>query len=421
MNRRENVQRLVRPIVGFAFWAVAVFFAWKWLSAEPTARDGIVRVARHVVTPTPPIYEADFPLGTDIRKDEVVRIESDGLWLDAGYVVSYDIKPDRIATRVAIFPEFARLLRADARLEAVTASGDVTWVMTTLLPKEKMDRIKSILSKAWDEDKQRLWRDLEPGVMRLISDVTIALRDEMPRLVSERQADFRVLAEVVRDKAWEGRLRGVFESEVWPRVEARALPILAEIGDEITKKAPVMSLSWSFVRDRLPFTRDDAMRNELQRFIKTEVIPIVERRRDIFKKESADLIKEMLQQEKVLTELQAAATDVFSDPRFRDAMRSIIETWTTSNPRVLDLLKDGFARRDIRGPIEKFFDVREDDVHNIANLILLDDRGYGISPDLARVLRRKVLGESRAWIWLSPGESGEFVGNRVKAVQGGVK
>jgi hypothetical protein len=119
--------------------------------------------------------------------------------------------------------------------------------------------------------------------------------------------------------------------------------------------------------------------------------------------------------------LQSAATDVFADPRFRDAMRSIIETWTTSNPRVLDLLKDGLARSDIRGPIEKFFDVREDDVHDIANLILLDDRGYGISPDLARVLRRKVLGESRAWIWLVPGDGGVFVGKKLNAVRGGVK
>lgn len=421
MSRPIDVRRFRRPIVGLLFWIVAVAGAWRWLASEPDARDGLARVARHVAFPTPPVFEAEFPLGSDIRLDEVVRIESDGLWLDAGYVVSYEIRPNHIATRIAIYPEFARLLRADARLESVTASGDVMWVMTTLLPKEKMDRIKSILSKAWDEDKQRLWRELEPGVMRLISDVTIALRDEMPNLVRERRADFQVLAEVVREKAWEGRLRGVFEQEIWPRVENRALPILAEIGDEITKKAPVMSLSWSFVRDRLPFTRDDAMRNELQKFIKTEVIPIVEQRRDVFKKESAELIKEALQQEKVLTELQSAATDVFADPRFRDAMRSIIETWTTSNPKVLDLLKDGFARNDIRGPIERFFDVREDDVHDIANLILLDDRGYGISPDLARVLRRKVLGESRAWIWLVPGESGEFVGQKLNAVRGGVK
>lgn len=421
MRRPTDVRRFIRPIVGLLFWIFAAAGAWRWLASEPSARVGLTRVARHVAFPTPPVFEAEFPLGSDIRRDEVVRIESDGLWLDAGYVVAYEIRPNHIATRIAIYPEFARLLRADARLESVTASGDVMWVMTTLLPKEKMDRIKSILSKAWDEDKQRLWRELEPGVMRLISDVTIALRDEMPNLVRERRADFQVLAEVVREKAWEGRLRGVFEQEIWPRVEKRALPILAEIGDEITKKAPVMSLSWSFVRDRLPFTRDDAMRNELQKFIKTEVIPIVEQRRDLFKKESAELIKESLQQEKVLTELQSAATDVFADPRFRDAMRSIIETWTTSNPKVLDLLKDGFARSDIRGPIERFFDVREDDVHDIANLILLDDRGYGISPDLARVLRRKVLGESRAWIWLVPGESGEFVGKKLNAVRGGVK
>ena len=88
------------------------------------------------------------------------------------------------------------------------------------------------------------------------------------------------------------------------------------------------------------------------------------------------------------------------DERFKDASRRIVDTWVIKNDALKELIAGVWERPELRSPIERFIETLEPDIKAIANMILLDDKRKGLNPDLARVLRRKLLREDEDWVLL---------------------
>jgi hypothetical protein len=411
----------VRPFLGAAAWAIVLGAALTLGGASPEMKRAVARVTQRVLSPACVTYDALFPAGAPVAAGQLVRVERGRELFMAGRVEAVIDEPGGRRARIGIFPEYVGSLREDARVATVSSTGDVAWVLSTLLPEEKLARVRSILAAAWNEEKGHLWRELEPGLARLVGDAAALLRDDLPRLVEARREDFRVLGVVARERGWNEQLREVVQSDLWPLVEARSTPLLKKIGDEIVERAPVWSLSWSYVLERLPFADDDALKRRMRRFIQEQVVPVLDEHRDEFKDAAIALMREALQHERVLGALQSSLASVVTDPRFRDAAKSILAHWTQENPRVLALLKEAPQRPDLRDPLASFFASREDDVRRIAHLLLLDDAEAGINPDLARVLRRRLLGDQREWILLELGKGAPLAGSTLNAALGGMK
>lgn len=409
-----------RIALGAAVWAAAIVFIAAGANDEGATR-AIGRLLDHAANPSPPEYEALFPRDSTVRGGQTVRVETAGEYFSAGRVIDVETTANGLLARVAIFPEYVPLLRADARLESVSSTGDVAWVVSVLLPKAKLEKLKELLGRAWVEEKDRLWHDLEPGLARFAGDVAAALRADLPKLLDSQNDDIRTLSDVVRQRVWNDHLRDAFLAEIWPKAESRAAPIVAKIGDEIVHKAPVFTLSWSYLMQKLPFSDDEAVRRRMRRFIEEEVVPILAAHRDEFKEASMSIVQDALKNEKFVGALEQGLANCVADPRFRAAAKNLLDHWVVSNPRVRELFAGLFARDDVRKPIEALLSDREGDIRAVAHLLLLDDEEYGINPDLARVLRRKILGEGQDWVFLDPGVGNPLAGRRLQGIGGGVK
>ncbi|MCA9322270.1 MAG: hypothetical protein KDB53_16130 [Planctomycetes bacterium] len=391
----------LRIVVGVAFWIAAIFGAWTARAKiDPEGNRG-ARLLSHL-SAQPPEYAVVFPADAPVEAGSSIKIETtDGLRA-AGVVRSVVTGTEGQRARIAIYPEFEALLGPDTQLLAHETSGSVAWIVETLLPPERLGHLRTIAQARWDVEKDRFLRELTPGATRLAEDFATILREDLPSILASRREALNRMGYIVREKAWHDHLQPVFVAEVWPMVESRSAPILQEIGNRIVDEVPVWALSWSYVVQTLPFTESDRVAAKVRAFIKEQALPIVREYEDDFRKMASEILREASTNDRVMAAAQEAADAVISDEAFRQAAWQVVEAWVVENPRVRGLMSEIWQRPDLRAPVERFLRAVEPDFKRIANLVLMNEDRTGINPDLARVLRRRLLREDESWVLLVP-------------------
>ncbi len=393
------MKEIGRFIAGLVFWAVVLGVGWRYLSHDEEAAKATARIVKHFRA-EPQIFRASFPLSAPLAPGNPVRVRVKNGFFAAGLVKAVMTSGTTQEADVAIFPEYTAMMGAHTRFVAARTAGDVGWVVRTLLPKDTQDEIRRIILERWRRDRGQLLEDLRPGITRLMEDTLTMIQEELPNVTRTNKHDFDVIGVVIREKGWEDHIEGVFGEVLWPMIQDRAEPLLDNVGDEIVDAFPVWSMSWAYLSESIPFTDKDRFEKKVQEFIKKKAIPIVAKRESEVKKMAAEALRDTLKEERTVQELQQAAEEISRDPRFRAAAESIVRSLFLDNRRFQDLAKSVLTRPDLKEPIDKFIASFEPAIRKVANRLLMNERRDGINPDLARVLRRKLLREDEDWVLL---------------------
>ncbi len=401
-----NFPRLARTSAGVLVWlalivAVAAGFRSEGLLAETGSR-----LATHVGS-EPPRFPARFPAGSPLAVGNPLRIRVENGFFAAGRVESVREDDEGLLAEVSIFPEYAERVGPDVRLTAARTSGDISWIVQTLLPDSRREFIEAQLKGRWSRERDDLLEILKPGLKRLSTDSFELLRLRLPVVLAENRDEVDLIMEVLREKGWHGELEGVFNDVVWPAVERRSLPILETIGNELVDEIPVWSMSWSYLVQSMPFGSKDRLEKKLKEFLQEDAVPIVQKHGPEFEEMAREVLNEATRDERTRAATGRALTAISEDPRFNDALERLLEALIVRDPEVRAFTADVWKRPDLRDPLEDFLGRFEPEIKRIANSLLLDESRRGINPDLARVLRRKLLREDEDWVLLEPGSRAE--------------
>lgn len=420
-GKKKDTSRTLRRVTGVLFWSAVLAGAAIFFRAESALHTTFDRVREHVLR-APRIYAVEFPAAADVDQGSVVRIERDGELYSAGYVAEMRVDEGVKKARIAIFPQFADRVNGATRFVSHRTDGGVAWVLQTLLPEDRMAEIRDVARSRWYREKDRFMDEIQPGVVRLGEDVIEVLREDFPRVLKERDAEFRELAVVMRERGWEDNFEGVFNEVLWPRFREKSLPTLKGVGDEIVAEFPVWAVSWAYLVENLPFGGEDKVERKVREFLVEKATPIVSAKGPELRKAANEVFREAAADERTLKAIDQAVRDIGGDPRFRKAMKGVLDTWLIANPRVREVIGSAWSRPDLRGPAERFLSRLEPDVHRIANGIVLNAERDGINPGLARVLRRKLLRENESWVLLELDDSATTATpDRFSGIDGGVR
>lgn len=409
----------LRLIAGGAFWVLAGLLAVRGLAATELGRSISERLRAHVVE-APRTLEIDFPASARLAAGAPVRIERGRALVQVGTVRSLSDEREGIRrAEILLFPDFEVAAASGGTFLAHETDGDIEWILRTLLPEEVQAKMQATFRRRWDREHAGLLRDLEPGLSRLAEDLTVALRDDLDRVMRTHDADFRRLGEVLMERGWDGPVEDAVRERVWPRLRERATPLIAEVGNEMIDAFPVGSTAWDLVVDKLPFSEERRVRERLRRFADKTAIPILERREADFRRVALEVLDESTRDPEIRASLGEAARRVAEDARFRSAILSILRTWVVQNDRVATIARGLWDRDDLREPVLRFLRRFEPDIHRLANEIILDDDGRGLDPELARVLRRKIMRDDQRWILFRPSTPDEP--RTFRGVDGGVR
>ncbi len=405
-----------RIVLGLATWLILIPLSWR---AGSRADPGGARTERFLAH----FFRAPLELpivaarGVSPVEDAPILIETPKGLLQVGRIRSTSDG----AWRALIFPEFRNRVGPDTRLVWHETRGNLEWVFATLFPPERLERIRKRSLWGWDREKRRFLSEIRPGLEALAGDLAAALEEALPSVLAQHGDDLNALGRRFRDLAWKSHLRDVFQSVIWPRAVEAAEPAVRAIQDEILDAFPVWALSWAVVVQALPFTDNAKVKGKIRTFLKEKALPIVQRHLPELKTAGARVIREMLHDPRVTDAFEEAFRAFQGDREVRTILSRLLDAWVVENAALREVLGDAWSRPSLQQPLRRFLNAVEPDIRDIADEILLDEDREGINPDLARVLRRQLLGEDRRWARFVPSETAGAPPRELPMSAGGVR
>ncbi len=418
----RTAPRRLRIIIGACACLLAIVIVCQGLSLQASKGSTVLsRAWKHVSTSELSVL-ATFAESSQLKAGSRVLVETDQGLRMVGTLDRVETTAGQQRGHLLIFKDKQHLLHDDSSFIAYQTASDVAWVVQTLLPKEHIETITERLLATWNKEKAQLWSNLKPGLIHLIVDLGTVLKEEFPALIKSHADDIEIMGEALRKRAWEEHIEPVFVSEVWPLMEEQVAPVISRVGDEIIAEAPVWSLYWAYLRQRVS---SDSKANHLQKrigeFLSEKAVPIIQRHSPEFREAVSAMLLDTISNESVQRALRESVVGTASDPQFQEALNRVLEQWVLKSARVQEVLEAALSRPDVKEPLSRIMDSFERDVHHIANLILLNDTHDGINPDLARVLRNRLLREDEAWVLLVSGEGAPWNGEILSGKDGGTR
>lgn len=298
---------------------------------------------------------------------------------------------------LALDPEIDPSELTDGTYRFETAAGDFAWVLSTLLPEAKRERIREELSAFVSSHSEEIAQVLRPIGEEVLEHTMTVLDKNLAPALKTHEKEIQAVIDRHRD-ALKDELLPVLKAQLGPTVKEKARPILTKIGRELWDELPMWDLSWSLFRDKLPWQQKKYVDEWWEQFLETKAIPIVKAHEDELVKAGETLVQEGIRDPKVRAAFGEAWRRLAKDPEFKKVVRLVVE-----DALVRPYDAQGLAKRILsdEGHRTRFAALEQSfapTLRRIARMISLDDKEYGLSPDLARVLRRIVFQKDARWV-----------------------
>lgn len=298
---------------------------------------------------------------------------------------------------IALDPEVDPSDLEGAPYQFETSSGDLAWVLETLLPEAKREQIRHELQWSFTDHSEEIAQVLRPIGEDVLEHTMTVLDTNLAPVLKAHEKEIQALLDRHRE-TFKDELLPVLKSQLGPSVKEKARPIMTKIGRELWDQLPMWDLSWSLFRDKLPWQQKSYVDEWWSTFLETKAIPIVKEHEEELMKAGENLLQEGIRDPKVRAAFGAAWRRLAKDPEFKKLVRAIVEDALIRPYDASGLAKKLFADEGHRARFAALEQSFAPTLRRIARLVSMDERTNGLSPDLARVLRRIVFGKDARWV-----------------------
>lgn len=439
----NKTRRSFRLSLGLVTWSVAVAmlvgFGRRQSGAAPHAADASVmryllspprastaldttgHVTRHV-----PVFVETGTLGSEADESRVDTGPDAGVgqrWRQVGYVRSVAPRPadslldvsragdpsrrsgeagsSRGDRHVTIRWHDERIDPNHVELVLYRQDGRLEDVLRVMFPAQKRDRIRVLLTEAMARHGERLTETLRPLVEQTFRDSLPIIEAEFRESVARHRDEIDRLGSRLRQELVADRLVPLVKQEVLPIVREHAQPPMEEIGRELWDRASLWRFGWRAMYDKTPLPRRDLVRDEWDRFIDEEAIPVLESHVDDFVVAVERIVADVAANRAVRGELADELDRLADDPEATQLARSILRETFVENRRLRERWREIWTSEPAREALERVGETLEPTIRQIGDE-LFGTREGGIDPDFARVLRSQILRKDRVWLVARP-------------------
>jgi hypothetical protein len=292
------------------------------------------------------------------------------------------------------------------QLVAYEYRGTLQETAAVLFPPEKREVIRQLLKEAFAKSGESLGNSFLPLIQRSVRESLPVFERELYAAVDRNQAGWRRISDKWKDDLVRERLIPLAKDPILPIARRHVEPTLSQIGRELWDRASVWRFTWRVLYDSVPLPQRDLTREEWDRFLREEGVPI-------FEAHAADLaiaiqatVVEIARNPQVRGELDATLSDLASDPELRDWLRGILRETLVDSPAVRDAWMKVWTSDEARAAFDSASLSIEPLIRQIGDEVL-GTRETGIDPGFARVLRNQILGKDKRWLVAVPKSAGE--------------
>ncbi|MCA9137738.1 MAG: hypothetical protein KDB00_13295 [Planctomycetales bacterium] len=401
------MKRTQKRALGLVFWTVAiaaaVFGAANLMQTErgnSGPRQTIESVARYVMRTETTFRQIDPT--SSLRLGDPVFSANDEPGADGGTefrqvgrVSEVIVGPSQ--TEVEIVWYDSEVPADQCQLFQYHSTGRLSEVVETLMPPEKQQAIRDEISRAMARHGQELSQAFVPLVEESLKKSMPVIEDEFRRSVARHRSELDAAAQRWNDELVQDRLIPMARREILPIVKKHGQPPAEAIGREIWDRASLFRFGWRAIYDKTPLPRKDLLREEWQRFVEEEAVPVLEEHMDEIVVAIQRSVRDVSKNPAIRQELSDVAEQIAADPQSRRLVQTILKETFVENPELHQVWRQVWSSDKARAAFEIAGDRMEPVVRKIGDQIFGSEED-GINPDFARVLRTQILRKDRRWI-----------------------
>ncbi|MEQ8791174.1 MAG: hypothetical protein RIC55_33235 [Pirellulaceae bacterium] len=418
--------KYLRILIGVCTWAAAALLLWWCVDGRDEQASQVNRrAARQLVdlaVGPRHTYAIELqPAAPLAVGDPVFAAQSRGGFRQVGEVRAVYGPNDGEATRYARTERAEVLLYAsappiagDARLVYHTTPHSMEWVLQTLLPPEKQERVAAELSDAFHEHHEEILAQLMPVVEASFREGLVVVEQDLAASLASRRGEIEALGGKYQREVVEKELVPLVRNEIWPIVREQATPTAEEIGQKLWQRASVWRFGWRYVYDKSFAPEKSLFKKEWERYLKEDAAPVFRRHTDDIVAAQQRILAEVAKNEKVQEAIRRNLSRVLDDPELRQLVWEIIEEVIVNNPRLHEVLQRHWTGPEAQAAFRLAGERLQPTVQRIGEMVI-GSQAEGMTPEFARVLRAQVLYKDRRWLVLETGGGGRAADDAMSA------
>jgi hypothetical protein len=309
---------------------------------------------------------------------------------------------------VEVFPEDARRFRSGVQADYFTVPGSAAWIVNTLIPAERVQHIRSLWKEFYLAERDAIAQTLWPVVKESLQEILAFYETEFPRVIHDNRPELDDLVARHRQGAFERDFMPSVRAVVWDFAQKRFEPMLTEVGRELWDRLPVWGLTWRYLYENVPFTRDDHVTERFNRFLTNDALPLMRARSGEVLKLVGEIFRDTVRDPRVAQSLKKVVGEVASDPDTAALIKKLSAELLLKNDRLRALVRERWEKKGLKEAVSAVGNRFEPLVHDAVNSIVLSEDGLKMHPRLSRVLRSRVLKKDGAWVLLAAGGEGRL-------------
>jgi len=328
-------------------------------------------------------------------RDPVFLQSADGSVVQAGYILRVDRTKEPSQSVIRWYDP--NTSANDCEMVAQQNRGRLEDLVEMMFPPEKRQRIEALITVAMKEHGRQLAQRLVPFFERSMRDSLPAIEAGFRDSMASHRSELDRLAGRWNMELVEERLLPMAKNEIVPIVRRNGEPVAQVIGRKLWDRASLWSFTWRALYDKTPLPRKDLMKQEWERFVEHEAIPVFEEHAAEIATAVQNIMLEVAKNKNVRAELAAAADEIARDPEARQLVQTLLRESIMENVALRKVWADAWTSDEAKDAIANAGRALEPTIRQIGDE-LMGSRENGIDPGFAKLLRNQVLQKDQRWI-----------------------
>ncbi len=412
MAENEHLMETRRLILGILVWLLTAGAGWMAVTRQLSTVDSSVAEMQSGMTQwitgqqSSIAVVAKRPVALAVGDPVFLKAE-DGTYRQVGRVRNNAGAPtDTHLTKSAtleVYDSAISSLPDGYEIRYYGAPITLDWVAKTMLPPEKQKLIAQTIADDWklhqDEIVEKLTPLIEQSVQRSVSIVEA----ELPKSIERHRADFAKLGDRYKSEIVREQMIPLAQERILPIIQEEVRPLAGDIGRELWNRVSLWSFTWRYLYDASPLPERNVLKQEFDRFLEVEAMPLLEKRTPDFVAVTEKIMTRLSRDPVVNETMRKNFRNVASDPELHRIVWNVIEESIVRNEELREALRAEWKRPDVQQTIQVMSTRFEPTARKIGDLIV-GSREKGVTPEFARILRVQILVKDRRWIILHPKE-----------------
>lgn len=334
--------------------------------------------------------------------------EGDPIFLDGsdrvspiGVVTEIKLAEDEIYAEeihVAFFGASPAVCDAD-HLTFHYAPDSIEWLLRTMLHPAKQDEIRGLIQEAYLENHEELTDAFEPVIQDAMAEAAALIREDLKTAFASRKDQLKKIGDRYQADLIKKELVPLFQDELWPIIQEESEPLVRKVGQEIWSEVPVFSFGWRYVYDKSPLPKKQLTERKFKQFVEDKAKPILESHTDDFLELQKVIGRRISQNEGFKDAMSKSLSMISSDAEIQTVLMDVFKEVTVKNERLHEMLKKHAASPKAKKALA-IANRRLDPVVRKIAISLFGTPTEGITPEFAKVLRRRILKKDKSWLTL---------------------